>query len=509
MNEARRSWFVFLAVFAFLAAWHAFDVPSSNLNDIFPGARQFVEPGWIKNDWYLDLPVGSRLIRLLYYALFGPATVVLSFPAAALWGSLLVLALFAYLLQELSEIWELQLGFLIPALLIASRHQSLVAGEWLFGPKAFEAKSFAYVLSLLALVSLIRRKYARLFVLQGLAVSFHILVGSYSAFCLLGALLANWKEYRSDLRTIAKRSWLFLPASAFGLYAVYARLGASNSVDFARAGEIYVRFRVPHHVLPSYWDRPWWGVWVCAPLLAAAVAFWRVEDRRYRVILAYILSSSLLFAVGFGAFRLGNTSLLRYYWFRLPDTIIPFLGILTAAALANDALRARRVLSRGVLAVGTAVWLAVVAPAFARLLFPSRWPKAQEWDVQLEQKPVLDWIRTSTRNGDVFLASPFMEPFYIIAQRAQFVSFKSVPQSEGDMLEWYERIKAANGGRDPSVDGFRARREIEANFYRMSEDELRGLARKYHLDYYVGRTGRRLALPVVYSDPGYSVYKLN
>jgi hypothetical protein len=494
MNEVRKSRFVFLAVFIFLAAWGAFDVPSSNLNDIFPGARQFVEPGWIKNDWYLDLPVGSRLIRLLYYALFGPATVVLSFPAAALWGSLLVLALFAYLLQELGEVWELRLGFLIPAL---------------FGPKAFEAKSFAYVLSLLALVSLIRRKYARMFVLQGLAVSFHILVGSYSAFCLLGAFLANRKEYRSDLWTIAKRCWLFLPASAFGLYAVYARLGADKNVDFARAGEIYVRFRVPHHVLPSYWDRPWWGLWVCVPLSAAAIAYWRVKEPRYRIVLAYILASSLLFAVGLGAFHLGNTSLLRYYWFRVPDTIIPFLGILTAAALASDAVRGRRGLSRGAQALGAAVWLALVAPAVAPLLVPSRWPKAPEWDVQIEQKPVLDWIRSNSRNGDVFLASPFMDPFYIIAQRAQFVSFKSIPQSEGDMLEWYDRIKAANGGRDPSADGFRAREEIEANFYGLREHELRGLARKYHLDYYVGRTGRRLALPVVYSDPGYSVYKLD
>ncbi|HVE13890.1 MAG TPA: DUF6798 domain-containing protein, partial [Elusimicrobiota bacterium] len=125
-----------------------------------------------------------------------------------------------------------------------------------------------------------------------------------------------------------------------------------------------------------------------------------------------------------------------------------------------------------------------------------------------ELADALRWIRGSTPRGSRVLASPFIETFYQEAERAQLVSFKYIPQSEGDMLQWYERLKACNGGRDPRSAGFASRGEVEASFYGLSEDELRALAKRYGMSYYLGRQDHPKSLPALYSNAEYALYAL-
>ena len=50
------------------------------------------------------------------------------------------------------------------------------------------------------------------------------------------------------------------------------------------------------------------------------------------------------------------------------------------------------------------------------------------------------WIRNNTEKDTTFLSCPYHIGFYPVAQRAQFVSYKHLPQSEEGIIEWYERM---------------------------------------------------------------------
>lgn len=119
------------------------------------------------------------------------------------------------------------------------------------------------------------------------------------------------------------------------------------------------------------------------------------------------------------------------------------------------------------------------------------------------------FINKNTDKGAVFLVYPGIEDFYLQAQRAMFVSYKHSPQSAADILEWYKRIKLANGGDFPSKRGFAALDELESNFYQLNEQSILRLSKQYGISYYLGKPSQNLRFRKAYSDSYYTLYKLN
>ncbi|MBI3548484.1 MAG: hypothetical protein HY078_05465 [Elusimicrobia bacterium] len=500
---------VFLAVFSVLAFQSLFSLPASNLNDILPGARQFAEPGWIKNDWYLDLPIGNRSIRLAFYSLFGPLTRVMSFQWLAFLGSILVIALFACVIESFGALFGAGPAVLVPAAIVASRWQSIVAGETLFGGRLFEAKCFAYAASFLALFALIRRKYASAFLYQGIAVSFHALVGVYGLICLAGAAALNATDFREDVRRMLRCVPLLLLTGSVGIWTSAGQLLANRGADSTAASVMYVTLRVPHHALPSAWPARAWA-WALAGALAllAAAAFWK-RDLKYRAVAAYLYCGAGLFAVGLALWTMGRIAPLKYYWFRFADGSIPFLGVLLAAAIVGDWLKERPRASAAAALAAAALGVCVAGPNAVRALSSEgRGVIASGWEIEPQQRDALEWISRNTDNGDVFLIFPGIETFYVFARRAVFVSFKSVPQSEGDMIEWHRRMVVCNRGRAIRGRGVEAYKEVYGNFHSFTAQELRVLAARYGLAYYLGNQDSKLPFPMAFSNSKYRLFAL-
>jgi len=480
----------------------------TNEVDILPSAKQFVERNWLPNDWYLNLDIDYRQP---FNLILGALVSWLGLQYGAYAGRLLVYLLLAVSIYTLFRTFRLRISFGLLIFLFFLDHQSLIAGEWIVG--GVDTKTIAYAFVILSCAAFFRKRYLVGFSFAGAAVSFHVLVGLYAMFCMVFAVLLLNGTWRSEWRTYITHSWPFFITGIFGLEAIVKQLLPQSGIDITRAWQIYVQYRVPHHVLPEAWAGWFWIAKLALATCVFVAIYFISQSRATRFVAAYALGSVSLFLFGLALYAWGEIHLLKYYWFRFPDVIVPFMISVLVALVLNDFAdgrlnipslshslqqRLRLILSRGGPILLTLATILIVLQSMDRLRTETR-----------NTRPVLEWIAENTPKQAIFLVDPTMADFYIYAQRAMFVSFRHSPQSAADILEWYERIKLCNGNRSPSKSGFRSIKEIQTNFYNLGEDLIRQIAHSYGISYYLGSSQKGLTFERAYSNAYFTVYKVN
>jgi len=484
--------------------------------DIVPTIVQFADHSWLPNDWYLNI---NTAYRQLFGFLFGPLVSKLGFENGAYLGRMIVWLLTAIALYAFFKTLHLRPWFGILVLLLFLNHQSLVAGEWIVG--GLETKPIAYAMVFLTLAFFLRKRYFWGFVFAGAAMSFHVLVGVYALFCIGAAFILN-KSWREDWRLVLKNCWPILITGAFGLWAVAGQLIPQKGIDLGQAWLIYVEYRVPEHVLPQAWS-PWGNPWEIELALAAAfflIMFLLSNSKMGRFVAAFSLGSVCLFVIGLVIYALGNAPLLRFYWFRFPDVMVPFMSLVLIVLFLNDS--ADRRISKSSLfqriqfefqKIFRLIPLVIIA--FLIITMDQQTNRfLSSYQASLHPNPpailsALDWISKNTPKKAIFLVDPTESDFYVYAQRAMFVSWKSSPESAPEILEWYKRIILCNGSND--LGPYRGRAAVqllENDFYRLKETQIQHIAKVYGTEYYLGLANQKLSFERVYSDSTYSIYKI-
>ncbi len=514
-----------VAVFAFLVLRYAFNRFAHNDVDALPSARQFVDPDWLPNDWYLNLKIGYRYA---FNTLAGTMCQFLPFQLANFWGRVLVALAFAFSFYRLFKALRISSLLIIPCLWYFSGQQAFIADEWFL--LGFEAKCFAYAFVIMGVGFLLEGKYRAMLVSLGVATSFHVLVGIYACFCVVVVIVLN-AGHRKNAIQILKSLPLLVVTGCFGVYAVLRQIFAGADIDAAeavRAAGIYVTFRVPHHVFPqAFGPVAEWGVLLVFFLVPLAV-FLFSGDERFKQMAQFVFSSLLLCVVGLVLYQLQWFHLLKYYWFRFGATMVPLGGVVAIAGLFHVALKnglewmsPRRgmwkALSSGLVGL---VFFVLLAGNLALIA----WPKVavkdtlsigpNSWEIikrgaHREQKHALGaWIQGNTPRDAIFLVDPTMDHFYVVAERARVVSFKHSPQSERDILDWYQRLLDISGSTSIDEMGFSSQRLLRRRYCRLSDDVLDSLIKKYRIQYIVrDRCRRKLGYQVAYRDARYTVYK--
>jgi hypothetical protein len=511
---------IFLLLLVIVAIKFSFSGYMINEGNVLPFAKQFFEGNWLPNDWYLNLNISYRY---LFNLIFGPIVSLLGFKYGALISRFLIYSLLAFAFHFFFRTIQLRFSLMLLVIYYFLNHQSLVADEWIFG--GAETKCVAYALVILSLSVFILKKYAYGFVLAGAAMSFHVLVGLYAMFCIACALLLNRRTYWQDWRIVIKRSWLFLVTGIFGLYAIISNPLSHGNIDIIRASEIYVFYRHPHHLVPAAWGGHRWIENLTLAMFFFLAIYLIGRSRIYRFISAYALSSGVLFMIGLAIYKLGYFYLLKYYWFRFPDVILPFMGIVLVSLILNDLanghspFRSTHRISwsriQPMLNTGLSVLLILVATG---VVLKSSWQLQEKLRNSIskansqneKELSILEWIKDNTPRNAVFLVDPtnFYGDFYTKAQRAIFVSLKHVPQFEGDIIEWHKRIKLVNGNREPEQVGIKSQRELKYNFYNLDEGIIKEIAEEYGITYYLGLSKRPLTFESVHNVNGYTLYKI-
>lgn len=488
--------------------WH---LPGVNEFDTVIAAREFIDRDWIPADWYLNTLVQYRLP---FNILAGTMVQIFGFMPAIIIGRLLCLFIFALAVSKLADLINIRWFAFFPLIAYFVKNQSLFADEWMIA--GFETKSFAYTFIIFALAFAMEDRLITAAIFAGLATSAHVLVGIYGTFCIVVAYLVLRKNEIPKPRAVKLfvSVILYLVTAGFGIYAALSNIARVNPDLSRKAGEIYVQHRVAHHVLPSAWGNSLWPLISLAFLVIIIGLFLFIKRKKLRLLLFTALVSFGLLAIGAIIFYAGAVPLLKYYWFRFPDVFIPFTLIMIIAYFGTCLIEKPGKTGKvsRIAFVGLAILTLVYGGwrFYVKTASVIRHKDTEYARIEPELYEVLHWISENTDRDALFLVSPTIEEFYHIAERPMFVSLKHSPQSDAEIMEWFNRLMFITDGQKPTEGGIYSNPDwVEKQFYTLSKDELTRIRREYPIAYYLDYNDNKPLLPAVFSNNSYRLCRLD
>jgi len=487
-----------LLVFVVFAVDGAWPVPDVNEAHYLTKARHFWEPTWLARDIFLS----SADSHVVFFAAFGWLTKLMSFPAAAWCGRLIVWSLLAVGWRRFSFALIPRFGWaaLTAAAAVALGERFQMAGEWFVG--GCEAKVVAYALLFSGLADVLAGRWTRGLWQLGAATAFHVLVGGWS----LVALGFVWLTMRTDRPTLRQLLPGLVGAAAVSLLGVLPALALSRGVDAetaAAANSIYVYERLAHHLDPRFMVPRFglrhallWVVWG-----VACLATMKSADDRRRMLRRFTLGTGLIglvglaIAYGLPAYDPRATSLLRFYWFRLADATLGIGAAFELAAAARSQTRpTMRRAATIVLVAIAALHLGITLRDRAALPFARSENLAYAGNLEAWRN-VCSWIKANTPDDALFITPRPFATFKWYAERAEVGTWKDVPQDAASLVEWRRRLQELYG-----------HDTVWLNY--VPEPRLREFAARYDAAYVVTYREPRLAFPTVYSNNDFVVYAI-
>ena len=545
------------AILLLFAASGAWPLPDVNETVYLTKALHHVDPSYGRGDWFLETPDAHSI----FYAVMGPILAACGLESGAWVGRWLGwLALAIGFRHAVVPLLSTAVGRLLAAALfaLALRHTT-AAGEWVIG--GCEAKVFSWALVLEALGEIGRARFAVAVFLLGGATALHPIVGGWG---LVACGLVWWRGRRAGgaesdgvvrraggmssvadtlriltptrspgaargsvtvnenagVTSAALRGGLVLGGVALAAWGVLPALSLSAGVDAAGralANRIYVVERLHHHLLP--WTFP--EAMIARHLLAILVGtiMHRVVPAtparaRVAAFREAALSISLVGCLIALAEPLAPDlviGLLRYYWFRLADVVVPFtLAASAAAVLMDDGVCARILPGRPAFVRGL-----VVAALVLDLGLQSRhWPLPGRSGPQCRADTKVDaaawadvcgWVKDHVPPGSRFLTPRGAASFTWRTGLPEVVAWKNSPQDAVSLLEWRRRILDCFSADGRLVD-------MERSTAALGAARMRDVADRYAADHaIVPLDGAGLdALPFerLHANARYAVYRL-
>ena len=432
-----------VVMFAAAAAWPAPDV---NEAVYLTKARHAADPAWAAGDFFLETPDAHGV----FYLLFGPLAAALPLEQAAWVGRALGwFALGVGFWRAVTPVVATAWGRVVAAALfsLALRHTTM-AGEWVLG--GCEAKVFAWACVLGGVSEWLRGRFGTAWLLCGAATAWHPIVGGWAIVALVVAFAIRPTRLAGIGDVVLLVAGCVLAAA--GVVPVLSLSVGADAATRAAAAKIYVVERLNHHLLL----RTFAEAFVARHLLAVAV--WWIVNRlapqtvaRQRLT-AFTLGALAISAAGVGVSLLEAVAanaalgLLRFYWFRLADVIVPLaLAASVAAVLENDAASARAFgLAPRMLRLAMTVLLVLdVAAQWAHWPLPGRTGLAARADAKVDPAGWADicrWVRTHSPADACFLTPRGSASFTWRTYRHEVVSWKNSPQDPASLVAWRTRI---------------------------------------------------------------------
>ena len=490
-------------------------------------AKNFWDASWCQNDLF----AASGKAHTTFYVLLGWPTKFFSLAATAWIGRIVGWLLLAIGLQRLSAslISQSYSCVGVALLWIAGIEYGNLAGEWVVG--GVEAKVPAYGFVLMAAAEIVRRHWNRVWVLLGIASAFHVLTGGWSVVAATVAWFAT--EAKRDDRHALITRWLFVGGAIalFGLVpALWLTMGADPQAS-ASAARIYSYFRIRHHLLPADFH----PVWYFRHTLLLLATFWlhfqwlrgKESTAGARSFGWFAFGSIGIASVGLLVGLLPTfapdlaAKLLRYYWFRLSDAVVPLLLAITAMQficrqnpLSEDEPFSPQRVSAGLLGASVLAFLfsafttwelGVPPSASHRLLgYQVDASVAQQRAAFDDWRSVCQWAKHATPKDELFLTPRHQQTFKWYAHRAEVVNWKDVPQDANTLNEWQARFTEIFP------------RRLRKNRTTIKYSSLRNYRKKYGARFMIVDrriTGQNLPLVRVYpiqddQNKTYAVYEL-
>jgi hypothetical protein len=466
-------------IFAFYFFFAAVEPPNVNESHYLTKAKHYWNPEWCPNDLFLS----SGDAHLVFYWTLGWLTQFWDLPTVAWIGRIAVWLLTAIAWQRLSSaviprplISVLSAGFALT--LIEQFH---MAGEWMIG--GIEAKGLAFVFMLLGISEIVRGRWRWTWVWFGIAAAFHVLIGGWS---VIAAMIA-WSFSGAGRATIVQQlPWLaggFL-ISLVGLIPVVVLNLGVDAETAALANQIYTYGRLEHHLVFSAFETRFVMRHLALTSLWIVLSLLTLRRSHCNRLNAFVLGVVAIALAGIAIdqiilMTLDNrplaASLLRFYWFRLSDLMIPIgvtfslLGLVMRNPGSRDSLQStkekmeryvpqrlswkRMTVTGAVLLIFLSASAWQVTSKIRQRNFDPRPPADQKMreislitrdqDLRYEADwiEVCDWIRDNTAVDALFLTPRDQQTFKWYAHRAEVVNGKDIPQDAARIVTWQQRYQ--------------------------------------------------------------------
>lgn len=514
-------------------------VPGINESHYLPKAKAAWDPSFAPDDLFLSSGNAHWFFSLFcgWLTTFAPLTAVAWTGRLVCWWAMaFAWQQFAYRMR-----FSILLGSGALAAWILATRLGNWAGEWALG--GFEAKSLAYPCIVLAIAELTAAKWARVWPLVGLAIAFHPLVGGWAGLTIVWVWL--WSGRRSPLGNQIVPGCLGLALAALGIFPALSMIGGPSQSGSVVVAQIHAFYRLAHHQSPRLFhaSQHLSGGLSLALLILATWLHRRIPPLNCPgpiappvstvlklgwLSVAVSLAGLLIDTVGVRIRPDAAAGLLRFYWFRWSDVMVPLAwvccvlhsvlqfcgehepGTLPGATtdVAKTNVQGYRCIPLGlcwlaILCVSAdqvaKIWSRDYAPADQTLLMSENKRLRSSHDVVKDWQEACAWIRKNTPPQALFFTPRAQQTFKWYAQRAEVVTFKDVPQDGKSLLEWYDRVGRCAPPRDSSLQPMQ-----------WSTDHMNRLQRRYGFAYVlVDRRIQRdpLLLEIVFQNKGFAVFK--
>jgi hypothetical protein len=306
-----------------------------------------------------------------------------------------------------------------------------VAGQRLLGA-VLQPSTFGVLLVLSVALFLRQRRIAAVLALGAASVVHPTYLLSAGVLLATYVALTAWRPAQRRQAV----GMALLGAAVLAPVAVWAYVSFRPSGPdlYARAADILVRLRLPHHAIPI----KWLDATVAAQAAIVLAALVLVRHSRLFVIL--LVGTVFVAASTAAQMASGDPTLALLFPWRLSTVLVPVsTTCITAAIVAAtvDRVADRPRLLRGLrVAAFAAVGLAAAAGVY-------------RFRTELEEQrtdpaaPMMAFVADSLALGDVYFIDPKLQDFRLRTGAPIVVEAKAIPYRDDQVAAWFDRLKAA------------------------------------------------------------------
>ncbi len=301
-----------------------------------------------------------------------------------------------------------------------------VAGQRLLGP-VFQPSSFGVFL--LLSLSLHLRGKSTLAVLSAVfAATVHPTYLLSAAALTLAYLVEMFFVQRRPKQTVLTGVAALAAVTPILLYT-WTLFTGSDPALAARARDILVNIRIPHHAR----IQDWFDATTIVKLCLIAAGIFAVRRRRLFLLLSLPLGLSLLLTLVQAA--TGSHALALLFPWRLSTWLLPAATAVLTAELARRIVAVTPARRARLLKIANLAILALTLTAGITRF----WLETGE-QALLPSRPVAAFVAQHRQPGQVYLIPPKLYDFRLMAGVPVYGDFFSIPYRDRDVIEWYSRF---------------------------------------------------------------------
>ena len=477
--ENTYSWLILIVIFSFYYLGY---VPNPNEENYLLFAKEFMDPDWIKNSFFLKKSAGTRVLSEYIVGFF---LKYFSFEAVVLIFRGFFIIAYSFILDRIYKSLKINNIMIVAHLVLIYLHQqSYFGGSWIF--IRVEAKAFAYMFILLALYNIIQKKYNLTVLFLIIATYFHILVGGYGFIYFgLSILILEKFNFQTNYKLVLK---LFIYVLAVSPFIFFLLKNTHSPTDLKPDADwIYAYFRNPQHTTLT--DSTWAhliGIIQSFIALLTLLYFRKKDNIDPRMEVLYVIGivsfAGTLILLPFVFFD-KNGTILKFYLFRI-NAVSTFIFSLVLTKWIFSIIKTE---------YKTIIYVVITFFATKTLLIEAKSNykihRAYNNDPIIE---VSDYIKSNTKEDAVVLGLFETTQNLSLTRRMErdpFVVYKFFPPDFNKVHEWYYRL----GIKEDLLKDI---------------DNLNFAAKKYKIDFIISEIKlKKDFLELKYNDDSYFLYK--